>query len=205
MVRLFGRALLTAQRKTSIGLVFLLPPFSCSFFVEIVFFLLFASFLFHSQRGQTFLKLNHDLFDRYSTCSTPLEVVSAQNAWLQQMEQERNQRVEVMYPPSQSEDERRCRRGGRGERRRRDRRNRNRRSGGKQARTKQIPVPQPPFLLPSQLLQLLLLLSLLSPRLLLLLPHQSTQWPLSLLMYPSHGEPSPCISKPSLQHRFRKL
>ena len=56
-------------------------------------------------RGQTFLKLNHDLFERYSHCATPLEVVAAQNAWLKQMEAERNQRIEVLYPPSHSEDE----------------------------------------------------------------------------------------------------
>lgn len=34
-----------------------------------------------------------------------MEVVAAQNAWLTQIELERQTKIEVMYPPSHSEDE----------------------------------------------------------------------------------------------------
>ena len=46
-----------------------------------------------------------ELFTRYSACKTPLEVVAAQNAWLTFIEAERNNKIEVLYPPSHSEDE----------------------------------------------------------------------------------------------------
>lgn len=55
--------------------------------------------------GQTFLKLNHDLFTRYRSCSTPAEIVAAQNSWLMEMERQRNQKIEIMYPPAHSEEE----------------------------------------------------------------------------------------------------
>ena len=55
--------------------------------------------------GQTFLKINAELFSKYASCRTPAEVVAAQNEWLTMIEQERNNKIEVMYPPSHSEDE----------------------------------------------------------------------------------------------------
>lgn len=55
--------------------------------------------------GHTFLKINAELFGRYASCRTPAEVVAAQNEWLRMIEAERNNKIEVMYPPSQSEDE----------------------------------------------------------------------------------------------------
>jgi len=55
--------------------------------------------------GQTFLKLNEELFRRYGECNTPGEVVAAQNAWLAHLALERSKKVEVLYPPSDSGDE----------------------------------------------------------------------------------------------------
>jgi hypothetical protein len=56
-------------------------------------------------RGQTFIKINADLFSRYAKCANPAEVVRAQNEWLVEVEAIRNQKIEIMYPPSHSEDE----------------------------------------------------------------------------------------------------
>jgi hypothetical protein len=55
--------------------------------------------------GQTFLKINAELFERYDRCNTPGEVVAAQNAWLAHLQLERATKVEVLYPPSDSEGE----------------------------------------------------------------------------------------------------
>lgn len=55
--------------------------------------------------GQTFIKINAELFSRYAQCRSPAEVVAAQNDWLSMIERERNNKIEIMYPPSQSEDE----------------------------------------------------------------------------------------------------
>jgi pre-rRNA-processing protein TSR3 len=55
--------------------------------------------------GHTFLKINQELFAMYSNCKTPAEVVQAQNNWLTRMEAERNQKIEILYPPSHSEGE----------------------------------------------------------------------------------------------------
>lgn len=55
--------------------------------------------------GQTFVKINAELFARYDRCATPVEVVRAQNQWLVEVEAARNTKIEVLYPPSHSEGE----------------------------------------------------------------------------------------------------
>jgi pre-rRNA-processing protein TSR3 len=55
--------------------------------------------------GQTFVKINAELFARYDKCATPVEVVRAQNQWLVEVEAARNIKIEVLYPPSHSEGE----------------------------------------------------------------------------------------------------
>ncbi|XP_045604284.1 18S rRNA aminocarboxypropyltransferase [Procambarus clarkii] len=56
--------------------------------------------------GKTFIKINEELLEKYSACSTSAEVVEAQNVYLQELDEEsRRIKDDMDLPPSESEEE----------------------------------------------------------------------------------------------------
>lgn len=56
--------------------------------------------------GHSFIALNEELLEKYSTCKTSKEVLTVQDEYLQQVREEKaNRRDVVDLPPSSSSDE----------------------------------------------------------------------------------------------------
>jgi len=56
--------------------------------------------------GQTFIKINSELLDKYASCKTSSDVVEAQNEYLEELEKEAlKEKDEIDLPPSESEDD----------------------------------------------------------------------------------------------------
>ncbi|XP_076366324.1 18S rRNA aminocarboxypropyltransferase isoform X3 [Tachypleus tridentatus] len=65
-----------------------------------------TSYLWKFKWGLGFLKLNEELFEVYGECQTGIEIVAAQNSYLERVKEENlGQRGEIELPPSSEEEE----------------------------------------------------------------------------------------------------